>query len=196
MSEDASLDPPPRQISTQISQCKAILCGLDVNLQCSRCSAQQREDLRPEVILALNASVQVATHSLFVMFSTLAGLGHESILGSSAVSTIGITRQPSPSGFSSDGIATATNITSNLQNSARIIILPDRHVAATEGFFPQQNQHDRPSGASYGSRASSFLQTKGDSIVTLESPAVEEISLYHVTHRTLPQAAVLHQNHV
>jgi hypothetical protein len=99
--------------------------------------------------------VQVATRSLFVMFSTLAGLGHESILDSSAVSTIGITRQPSPSGFSSDGVATATNITLNLQNSARTIILPGRHVAATEGFFPQQNQHDRPSSASYGSRAAS-----------------------------------------
>jgi hypothetical protein len=155
MSEDASLDPPPRQISTQILQCEAILCGLDVNLQCSRCSAQQREDLRPEVILALKASVQVATHSLFVMFSTLAGLGRESILDSSAVSTIGIARQPSPSGFSSDGVATATNITLNLQNSARMISLPGRHIVATEGSLPQRNQHDRPSGASYGSRAAS-----------------------------------------
>jgi hypothetical protein len=97
--------------------------------------------------------VQVATHSLFVMFSNVAGLGHESILDSNAVSRIGITRQPSPSGFSSDGVATATNITLSLQNSARMISLPGHHVVATDGFLPQRNQHDRPRSASYGNHA-------------------------------------------
>jgi hypothetical protein len=155
LSENKSLDSKACQISTQILQCKAILCGLDVSLQRTRCSAQQREKLQPEVILALKASVQVATHSLFVTFATFAGLEDNSFPDSNDLSTPGTTRQPSPFGFSRDEVATATNVTLNLQNSARMISLPGHHVTATDGFLPQRNQHSRPSGASYGSRAAS-----------------------------------------
>jgi hypothetical protein len=155
LSENKSLDSKACQISTQILQCKAILCGLDVSLQRTRCSAQQREKLQPEVILALKASVQVATHSLFVTFATFAGLEDNSFPDSNDLSTPGTTRQPSPFGFSRDEVATATNVTLNLQNSTRLISLPGHHVTATDGFLPQWNQHGRPSGASYGSRAAS-----------------------------------------
>jgi hypothetical protein len=161
MSEDISPDRTLFRISTQVLQCKAILCGLDVNLQCSRCSAQQREELQPAVVLALKDSVQAATHSLFITFATLAKFGNDSILDSNEVSTLGTSRQPSPSGFSSNGVAMATNVTLSLQNSARMISLPGHHVTTTDGFSPQRDQHGRLSsiGSSHGRRDPSVFSS-------------------------------------
>ena len=73
IAEDVSFNISSSQISTQILQCKAILCGLELNLKSFRYSTQEEQNVQPEAVLALKAAVQVATHSLSVVFETLVG---------------------------------------------------------------------------------------------------------------------------
>lgn len=152
-----SLNASSCQIATQILQCKAILGGLDWHYQFFCCPAQEQQNVHPEVVLALKASVQVATHSLFVAFTNLIGLGSGPMLGPDEPSTAAILRQSSPSGFSSDEVGTATNMTLSIQNSARIISLPGHHPCGPDDFSPHRTQNGkRASSRSWdGSRVSS-----------------------------------------
>jgi hypothetical protein len=74
IAEDSSHDLSSCQISTPILQCKAILRGLDLNLKSCKCAPGERQNVQPEAVLALKASVQVATHSLSVSFEALVGI--------------------------------------------------------------------------------------------------------------------------
>ena len=130
--EDTSFDISACQTTTHVLQCKAILRGLDVNLESFRCSAQEQEGVRPETALAVKASVQVITHSLSCMFESLFNPRRTINTETNGMPTASIARQSSASGGSSEGVTTATNVTLRLPNSARIISLAGRHPL-TEG---------------------------------------------------------------
>jgi len=122
--EDFSLEHSSCQISTPILQCKAILCGLDLNLKSSQSSAQQQQlNVQPEAVLALQASVQVVTHSLSVIFEALIGRSQLNNAEAGGLPSTSITHQPSHTGDSRNGVSTATNVTLRVRNSARIISL-------------------------------------------------------------------------
>ena len=123
VAENISLELSSCQISTSILQCKAILCGLDLNLKSSQSSTQQQLNVQPEAVLALKASVQVAAHSLSVVFETLVGTGQLNNPEAEGPPSTSITQQPSLSGDSKNGVSTATNVTLRVRNSARIISL-------------------------------------------------------------------------
>ena len=113
VAEDVSFNKSSRQISTQILQCKAILCGLDLNLKSFQCSTQEEQNVQPEAVLGLKASVQMATHSLSVVFEALITTSQLNNAEADGKPSTSITQQPSLSG----------NVTLRARNSARIISL-------------------------------------------------------------------------
>lgn len=121
IAEDVSSNILSSQISIQILQCKAILCGLDLNLKSVQYPTQ--ETVKPEAVLASKASVQVATHSLSVVFEALVGTSQLIDPEANVLPTTSITQQTSDPGDSGNGVSTATNVTLRVRNSARIISL-------------------------------------------------------------------------
>jgi hypothetical protein len=146
VAEDASLDISSHQISTPIMQCKAILCGLDLNLKPFQCSTEElKQNVQPEAVLALKASVQVATHSLFVSFEALVGTGRLNDSEASGLPSTSIVPQSPQPVVSTDGLSTATNVTLRVRNSARIISLSGGRpvgVAADGLYRPSLEEND------------------------------------------------------
>lgn len=138
--EDVSLEISSSQISTPVLQCKAILRGLDLSLKSFRSSTQQQLNMQPEAVLALKASVQVATHSLSVVFEALVGTQRLNNKEVSRLPSASIVQQSPAHGASRDGVATATNVTLRVRNSARIISLSGgRPVGVANGGLSMEH---------------------------------------------------------
>lgn len=142
IAEDPSLD--ISQISTPIMQCKAILCGLGLNLKSFQGSAGEQRNVQPEVVQAFKASVQVASHSLSVVFESLTGTGRMDGTGCDKMPPTSIAQQQSHSRVSREGLSTATNVTLRVRNSARMISLSGgRPVGVpTGGYSMEDSDHE------------------------------------------------------
>jgi hypothetical protein len=152
MAEDSSHDLSCR-ISTPISQCKAILRGLDLNFKSFQCSAEGQHNMQSEVVLALEASIQVAAHRMSVSFEAPAGVGRLNHPGVSETPTNSIVQQSLHSGTSREGLSTATNVTLRVRNSARIISLSGgRPVCVAAGGRPVEDDDREPNQSLFGSR--------------------------------------------
>jgi hypothetical protein len=125
-----------------------------LNIQSTRCS---KWDVQAEAILALKASVQVATQSPFMAFVPLVGLGKDEVLDWNEMPTGGITWQSSLAALSSEHVSKATKMTSSRQNPVRLAILFKHYLADTDGSLARciGNGKHAPSPSSYGSRSPS-----------------------------------------
>ncbi|KAM0709915.1 hypothetical protein Q7P35_003958 [Cladosporium inversicolor] len=142
IAEDPSLD--ISQISTPIMQCKAILCGLELNLKSFQDSAEEQRNVQPEVVLVLKASVQVASHNLSVVFESLTGTGLVNSTGGDGLPSSSVTQQPSHSRVSRKGLSTATNVKLRVRNSAKMISLSGGRpvVVATDHLSMEDSKRE------------------------------------------------------
>lgn len=120
---------------TQVAQCKAILCGLDLTLQSFRCVRKEQQNVQPEAVLAVKASIQVATFSLLTAFDGLRHGRQHAVRSDTHELPVSVDdRPPTPSGTSHNAVATATNVKLSVQSSARIISLGNHAPINSHAF--------------------------------------------------------------
>lgn len=106
---DALLVQTSSDTSVRVLQCKAILCGVDLNFQSFHSSQVDRQHVQPEVILASKASLQVAIHSLASTFAKGFRFQDGRKSGINRPSDPINTCEPSPPVSSTDDVETSTD---------------------------------------------------------------------------------------
>jgi hypothetical protein len=131
--EEATPDGHHGRFFAQVSQCKAILLGLDLTLQSDHYPEQQSS--QPQCVLAAKASIQIMTSSLaYALDETTAYPQHEVDFTRNVPAEGDAARQSTQSNASNDSVSptdissAATNTTSSNRSSAKIVGLESGQI--------------------------------------------------------------------